>query len=443
MSVKFLILFLACATVIVFTVSGCTNEEQTRFANRTIASLEKTLAREGALGVTPEQWTKKIEQEPKEPRNYLSRGNSFSVRNQTRLAIQDFDTAIRLDPKLAVAYFFRGESYRMMGNYEYAVKDLTEALAKIPKYQPETLHQIDQVYVARGSCYLSLQKYNLALADLDEAIKRKSTNASAYVLRSCVHFECGQANLALVDAEKAASLERNAMTLDHLGRLLRLAKRYDRALTVLNEPLKLSAETVDFFREKATLFRDVKRYKEGIAIANDCLELAPNDVSLYLVRGQCYSRSGDYQKAIRDFGMAVSAAASDSPFLSLVYSERASAYEVLGELDKAEDDIESVLKQPAGTFEPTNMKRKLIELLSAQRNPEKLAEAMAICTELIDQNHSAFDYNRRSMLYEHQKNYTAALDDLKKACELDQSYVGKYVELKARAAGAVPQTSNN
>ncbi|MBX9671040.1 MAG: tetratricopeptide repeat protein [Candidatus Obscuribacterales bacterium] len=436
-----LILFFSSATLIALTISGCTREEQSTMAHTTLATLERTLSTDGGFGDTPEQWTKKIEKDPKDARLYYFRANSYAVRKEFRMAVQDCDTAIRLDPKLAVAYYFRADYSRMLGNYERAIGDFTEALAKIPKYQRELLDRIDLVFAGRGSCYSSLKKYDLALNDFDEALRENSGNAAVLVLRSCLYLERGQANLALVDAERAVSAEKSALTLEHLGRVLRETKRYDRALTVLNEPMTLSPETLDFFREKATLFRDLRRYQEGIALASECLAIAPNDVVLYLVRGQCYSRSGDYQKAVRDYSTAIRVAAPDSPIVPFVYFERSSTYEVLGELEKAEADLSYVLRTNSA-LEPVSTKRRYIELLSSQAKPEKLAQAISISTELINESPTAYDYHRRSTLFEHEKNYTAALEDLKKAAAMDQSYAGKYLELKARA-GAMPPSANN
>ena len=60
---------------------------------------------------------------------YNSRGNRFLEQRLLKIAIADFDEAIRLDPKYIVAYGNRAIAYKMQGNRTKAISDFEKFIS--------------------------------------------------------------------------------------------------------------------------------------------------------------------------------------------------------------------------------------------------------------------------------------------------------------------------
>jgi tetratricopeptide (TPR) repeat protein len=76
---------------------------------------------------------------------YEHRGWAYFFADAWRLALRDFDEALRLDPERGDAYTGRGLARVMLGRYREAVRDADEALKRGPT-APEMMHNLACVY---------------------------------------------------------------------------------------------------------------------------------------------------------------------------------------------------------------------------------------------------------------------------------------------------------
>jgi len=106
---------------------------------------------------------------------YISRGGVFFLMYffadpdtaNLRLAIADFDKAIKLDPKKSSAYNGRAEAYREIGEYDRAIADYNKALKLRPKWA--------MVYNSRGLAHKKNGQSDKAIADFRKAAKLDTT----------------------------------------------------------------------------------------------------------------------------------------------------------------------------------------------------------------------------------------------------------------------------
>ena len=66
-------------------------------------------------------------------RSYNNRGNAHAGKQEYRLAIADYDHAIRLDPNFEFAYYNRALAREALGDYAQAVEDYTAAIRASPQ----------------------------------------------------------------------------------------------------------------------------------------------------------------------------------------------------------------------------------------------------------------------------------------------------------------------
>jgi len=69
---------------------------------------------------------------------YYNRGIAHASLRQYDRAMQDLDTALKLDPGLAKAYNGRGSVYRHLGEYKRAFQDFERAVKLDPEHSTRT-----------------------------------------------------------------------------------------------------------------------------------------------------------------------------------------------------------------------------------------------------------------------------------------------------------------
>jgi tetratricopeptide (TPR) repeat protein len=144
--------------------------------------------------------------------------------------------------------------------------------------------------------------------------------------------------LALVFA--LPSFAQENMTLCMSGVKSQQAGQYDQAISDLENCIKTgNLSQVTLARTYRILGQNLNSKKEharAIGMYNQALALNPNDPwNDYVNRGNAWSASGDFQKAMADYDEALKL----SPNLGAANFNRGIVYEKLGQIDKAKADI--------------------------------------------------------------------------------------------------------
>jgi tetratricopeptide (TPR) repeat protein len=166
---------------------------------------------------------------------------SFSIVNDSKendRAINDFDTAIKLDPNSASAYRWRGNAYDNKGDYDRAIADYNQAIKLDPKNA--------SAYLNRGVAYNNKGDYNRAIADYNQAIKLDPKDADAYYNRGLAYNNKGNYDRAIADYNQAIRLDPNdADAYNNRGLAYYNKGDYRRARTDWTEALRLDPNQAD------------------------------------------------------------------------------------------------------------------------------------------------------------------------------------------------------
>jgi DNA-binding winged helix-turn-helix (wHTH) protein/tetratricopeptide (TPR) repeat protein len=176
-------------------------------------------------------------------RFYMLGRNLTMKRNRNDLvkAVDYFEQAIKLDPNFALAYARMAGALFDERRDDRAVDD--EKVDNLVKKALELDPNSAEAYVTRGSVSL-LREWNIKAAeqDLRRAIELEPNNDSAHWVLALALSDRGQFDEALREIETAQAIDPGAVVyMFHRGRILYYARRYDEAVTQLNEAIDQDA----------------------------------------------------------------------------------------------------------------------------------------------------------------------------------------------------------
>ena len=133
---------------------------------------------------------------------YCNRGNAKAELGEQFAAISDYDKAIRLKPDDANAYYNRGTAKGHLGQSLAAITDYDKAIRLKPDYA--------DAYYNRGVAKSRIGEQFAAITDYDEAIRLKPDDANAYLCRGIVKALLGHPREAKQDLRIALQLVNQA-----------------------------------------------------------------------------------------------------------------------------------------------------------------------------------------------------------------------------------------
>ncbi len=137
--------------------------------------------------------------DPKISKAFNGRGSTYALMGRNKRAIADFTEVIALVPDLAGPHQERGMVYLARKQYDEAIADFSAAL-KIGPPVPEA-------YLGRADAMLANTDFDGAIADYSAVIAKNDKAAVALRGRAKALWKLGRAADALIDIEKATSLE--------------------------------------------------------------------------------------------------------------------------------------------------------------------------------------------------------------------------------------------
>ncbi|MDP6130273.1 MAG: tetratricopeptide repeat protein, partial [Dehalococcoidia bacterium] len=268
--------------------------------------------------------------EPQNPLYHVYLGNFYRSR-APEAAIMEFDQAIQLDPQLALTYIYRGQHYLDVGEFQRAIQDFDRAIRLDP--------QSALAYNGRGYYYLAQDQPQRAVADFGDAIRLNPQLAEAYTGRGQAYNDLGLHRQATTDLQHSIAITENrpespADRLEYakalylqgeahldLGRLEESRRFLEQSLSIDFASPWVSNALVDLQEAYAGLGRpDTVGYFDGIIDRN------PEDAIAIYNRGLTYSRLGQPERAVADFGRSIALGFRSAE----VYAARGNAFFATG-----------------------------------------------------------------------------------------------------------------
>jgi uncharacterized caspase-like protein/tetratricopeptide (TPR) repeat protein len=391
-------------------------------------------------------------------------GDELLDKDEIKLALSNFDDAIKLNPNSDYAYAKRGECYRSLGNLSQAFTDLNEAIRKNPKN--------DFAYLSRGAAYQDSGENDLAFKDLNESIRLKNDNVWAYHNRGNLYVRIKNCRQALIDLSKAISIKPESVR-GYLSRsdAYLCTKNVNAALGDIDTALKIDSRHKDAVLKRARLLTKLARFEDAKAEYGKLIEIDPQEAEGYLfmramigfsqmaaafeeansgksrvyfpdvfteltkiieldgklkavsysLRGMSYAFLGDIKAAEKDLDTAVQVGRNDNMNLILAYFLRCLYYVQAKKYKYAQADLDSISKLDFGDDETKKTVARAIvhinrsTILSAKGNNK---DALTEINSAIALSPSGFMYLIRAEIYERLKRFDEAGTDRLKAQEV-------------------------
>lgn len=320
----------------------------------------------------------------------------------------------------------------------------------IPKYPNDPI-----LYINRSTAYVSLGKGALAWEDANQAVLMAPEDPRAYFTRAVAYSHLKKFELAVADYDTARQLIANqsdlgqflaivnhneSEVLERLAGLRVLDKKYEEALSYLDQDLALNPKNFRPYLIKSDLYRrqgdhrqaqlwggrgnaiilemqgelaaagsvytEIKEYDKALALFAAALEKNPNDAAAYSCRGIAYAQMGRPEEAVKDFTKAIEIAPD-----AMDYNNRGNAYRELKQYDLAHADLEK-----SYAMDPKN--EALWDTMGMLAYDEgHYEDAVKWLTKSLNAEPYSEGYTYRGKAYEQLGKKDLAAADAKKAAE--------------------------
>jgi len=229
---------------------------------------------------------------------FYMRGDLYYNIEEYDNALNDYNTAIKLNDNNEEYFEGRGKLYIQTGAYELALKDF-ESCLKLNDGNVSSRCN-------KAWALVFLERFDEAEEVIGKALNLDPRFAWGYKLRAHIHSKRSEKIKAIDDIFEAYACDptNNGMK-NSLLQYSDSNKNY--ALNKLNAKISQNPDALQWLEMRARIYPNVLEYDKAIADINRCLELCDQqDRDYYLYyRAYDFFEAGNYDAAIRDFSEIV------------------------------------------------------------------------------------------------------------------------------------------
>ncbi|XP_029340827.1 tetratricopeptide repeat protein 6 isoform X2 [Mus caroli] len=169
-----------------------------------------------------------------------------------------------------------------------------------------------------GLCYMEEGNFQMAFESFTKAVKANPEFAEAFYHRGLCKVKLNKQN-SILDFNRALILNPKHYQA-YLSRVAYygLKGRYSKAILNCNEAIKLYPESVRAYICRGVLKYYNRTYKLGITDLSTAIKMDKNNYTAYYNRALCYTKIGEHQMALRDYGIVLLLDAGENIALNTV-----------------------------------------------------------------------------------------------------------------------------
>ncbi|MBI1257630.1 MAG: tetratricopeptide repeat protein [Chloroflexi bacterium] len=224
----------------------------------------------------------------------IHEGDALQDQGSYPEALDRYTRAIALDPTNSEGYISRASVYATMHtDLDKAVEDAQTAI----RIDPNNYWNYDEL----GKIYFTRQEYTLSVSAYTRALTLES-NPSAYLWRGMAYHLLGDLPHALADLTKAKQLDpTNIDVLQEHGWTNFDAKNYADALLDFTAALERNDQSTNAYIGRGDAYRESGNIPDALADFTAALAIDPDLAIAYYERGYTYQMDGDNEAARADY----------------------------------------------------------------------------------------------------------------------------------------------
>ncbi len=241
---------------------------------------------------------------------YYLRGYCYSITGKNNSALEDFNTAIKINPTYGSAYYQRGKLLWSTGKKEEGCMDLGMAGSLKDTSARE---MFDEKFCWKeavlayndASSKIRLSDFQGAFDQIQKAIKLCPDSANYLGLRGRAYLGLGNYDLAMFDFDKAISM--SATSVDaYYGRGLAyyMRSKWQQAFDDLAKAIQLDERFAEAYLYRAYTCEGMEKNQSALFDYQQVQRLKPGDTHAFFKSGLLRNSMGDAKGACSDFKRA-------------------------------------------------------------------------------------------------------------------------------------------
>jgi tetratricopeptide (TPR) repeat protein len=362
-----------------------------------------------------------------------------SMERYFSLALQDIESALKINPKMDVCYAMLIRIGMCTSNDALKLNSLKESLKNNPYGFEVRKTYLYSLTPRWGGSYNQMEEF------VNESERYLSVNPDIKRLRAMIAGD--KANILKYDRRfddaillynDALQITERAVYYAERGECYYWLKDYKRAMQDLDHAISLDPKDADYLRWKSKVLYSLNRMSDAQELIEQAEKLDPTDkwvrqqkefyesdgakAKVYANRGYEYLQKGQYESAVQELNEALKLNGED--YIS--YYNRGVCFYYLQLPDKSLADLHQVI---ARKREYTAAYRLMGKIEFERGNYDNALEAMSFFLKLDNQNGEMF-YNR-ALTYWKKGMKREAADDAQRSCALGfQHACQMYEEIK-------------
>ncbi len=243
---------------------------------------------------------------------YYLRGYSYSAIGKNAAAINDFNTAIKINSKMGAAYYERGKLLWSTGKKDDGCIDLGMAASLKDSSASEMFDgkfcwQKAVAAAKEASSKLRMNEFQNALDEIQKALKLCPDSAKYLGIRGRAYFGLGKHDLAMFDFDKAISMKQNSMDA-YFGRGVAYVSenKWQQAFDDLTKAIRLNKKFSDAYLYRAYACEGLEKNQSALFDYQQVQKLNPSSGLAYFKSGLLRTTMNDAKGACSDFNRAAS-----------------------------------------------------------------------------------------------------------------------------------------
>lgn len=249
---------------------------------------------------------------------YYLRGCSYSVTGKNDNALNDFNTAVKINPKMGAAFYERGKLLWITGKKDAGCIDIGMAASLKDSLAGEMFDEKfcwkEAVAASKeASSRIKMSEFQNALDEIEKAIKLCPDSARYFGIRGRAYLGLGKYDQAMFDFDKAISLGKNSIDAWYgRGVAYYTKNKWQESFDDLSKAIALNEKFSDAYLYRAYACEGMEKNQSALFDYQMVEKLNPGSGLAYFKSGLLKSAMNDNAGACNDFRKAAALSWSEA-----------------------------------------------------------------------------------------------------------------------------------